>query len=103
MDCEEVPSKPSNGCMASEEIHYDPGSPTMYKKSSYLRKTASALLAIIIALTAAVPFLQPGHRKSINRRNFSLIVERTQTRLRKELDHGIISFNFAHRNNLRHS
>ena len=23
---------PSNGCMASEEIHYDPGSPTMYKK-----------------------------------------------------------------------
>ena len=38
-------------------------------------------------------------------RNFSLIVERTQTWLRKEfhLDHGIISFNFAHRKNLRHS
>ena len=29
-------------------------------------KTVSVLLAVIIALTAAVPFLQPGHRKSIN-------------------------------------
>ena len=29
-------------------------------------KTVSVLLAVIIALTAAVPFLQPGHGKSIN-------------------------------------
>ena len=57
----------------------------------------SNLLAVLIALTAAVPFLQLGHGKfQLNhRRNFSLIIERTQTCLRKEfyLDHGIISFN----------
>ena len=29
-------------------------------------QTVSVLLAVIIALTAAVPFLQLGHRKSIN-------------------------------------
>ena len=27
------------GCMASEEIHYDPGSPTMYKKITVLTRT----------------------------------------------------------------
>ena len=41
----------------------------------------SNLLAVLIALTAAVPFLQLGHGKFQldHERNFSLIVERTQT------------------------
>ena len=69
----------------------------MYVENQSKTVYYSNFLAVIIALTAAVPFFQLGHGKSQldHGRNFSLIVERTQICLRKEfyLDHGIISFN----------
>jgi len=75
-------------CVLSMDQHWfgfrgNTGSPTMtlYKLSAETNPKQwayySNLLAVIIALTAAVPFLQLGQGKS-----FSVIVERTQTWLR---------------------
>ena len=59
---------PSNGCMVQRKYSMTPEVPQCIKKLSAENqsKTVSVLLAVIIALTAAVPFLQPGHGKSIN-------------------------------------
>ena len=101
---------PSNGCMASEEIHYDPGSPTMYKRiicgKPIQNSGRIAGRHYCIDSCSSIPSTWSRKKYQLDHgRNFSLIVERTQTWLRKEfyLDHGIISFNFAHRKNLRHS